>query len=430
MRWSSRSQLLVDRQTDDATLRVLAVADPRARTVDEIYRDVRATRIYTPAGAARHSDGKRVLFLGAPGDRDPIYEVAKGRAPVPWTSAASDVDRASWTITPAGLFYSASEPRPEELQVFRVGAPGDRPVQLTRRPGTAHAFPAPAGDAVAVLFSDDVTPPALSILAGGKEIPVTRPAPEPGWTRPRYVSVPSRQPGPMLRLELTGSGRSAILGPLYANAVRNRWSGMWTALQQLLVQRGHLVVQVDVRGSTGQGRAWREGFRCDFAGRDLDDLEDAVKYLVAHEGVDPKRVGLFGSSFGGTLTLYSLLKKPGLYAAGVAAAPAIDAAWFGPDDVAAVRTPDACPRIFADRAERLAEALRDPLLIIHGISDDVVPIKTTFDLVTRLNALGKRYQLAVGPNSTHGWNRGPDGPDLMRKLVDFLDGALGPSASR
>ena len=53
---------------------------------------------------------------------------------------------------------------------------------------------------------------------------------------------------------------------------------------------------------------------------DLDDLEDAVRWLSKQPGVDPKRVGIFGSSYGGTLTIYSLFKKPGLFAAGVAGA--------------------------------------------------------------------------------------------------------------
>ena len=89
-----------------------------------------------------------------------------------------------------------------------------------------------------------------------------------------------------------------LFGPVYSNTVRNRWGGRYDTFQQLLVDRGYLVVQVDVRGSTGYGRAFREAFLTDFAGRDLDDLESAVAYMERLPYVDPDRIGVWGSSYG------------------------------------------------------------------------------------------------------------------------------------
>ena len=81
----------------------------------------------------------------------------------------------------------------------------------------------------------------------------------------------------------------------------------------------------------------REKFLMDWGGGDLEDLESAVDYLKSLPYVDGSRIGIWGSSYGGTLTVYSLLKKPGLFAAGVAGAPAVDPHFFGSDDVAIVR---------------------------------------------------------------------------------------------
>jgi pimeloyl-ACP methyl ester carboxylesterase len=96
--------------------------------------------------------------------------------------------------------------------------------------------------------------------------------------------------------------------------VRNRWGGMNGTLQQYLVQQGFIVVQVDVRGSVGYGRPFREAFLMDYGGRDLDDLKAVADGLGALPYVDKARMGIFGSSYGGLLSAYALLKRPGMFA--------------------------------------------------------------------------------------------------------------------
>jgi dipeptidyl-peptidase-4 len=128
------------------------------------------------------------------------------------------------------------------------------------------------------------------------------------------------------------------------------------------------------------------------------------------------------------VTVLSLFRKPGLFAAGVAGAPATDPRWFGSDDVAITRTPAEHPEAFErGRARRYAAGLRDPLLLIHGLADDVVPFKTTVDLAAHLVSLGKDFDLAVGPSSTHAWTRGPDARLLLGKLVEHLERHLSGS---
>ena len=138
--------------------------------------------------------------------------------------------------------------------------------------------------------------------------------------------------------------------------------------------------------------------------------------------VSSGRVGVWGSSYGGTITLMALFKHPGTFNAGVAAAPATDAAFFGSDDVAVVRRPSAARGEPDENYERCAPllsacctheqrcqttsassvcvcrnrnspmtfsaGLSDPLLLIHGMQDDVVPFKTTMVLMERLMEQG------------------------------------------
>jgi dipeptidyl-peptidase-4 len=178
-----------------------------------------------------------------------------------------------------------------------------------------------------------------------------------------------------------------------------------------------------VRGSVGYGRAFREAFLMDYGGKDLDDLEAVVNGLKSLPYVDGNRIGIWGSSYGGLVSVFALLTKPGLFAAGVAGAPAVDPLAFGPDDVAITRTPATHPDAFVrGSALHLGENLRDPLLIIHGLMDDVVPFRTTMALAERLMLLGKDFDLATAPAATHAWSsREHYAIYFYRKLVQFLD---------
>jgi dipeptidyl-peptidase-4 len=219
-----------------------------------------------------------------------------------------------------------------------------------------------------------------------------------------------------------------IFGPVYSNTTRNRWNGQNGLLQQhLVLDRGYIVVQVDVRGSTGYGRDFREEFLMDWGGSDLDDLHSTVDYLKTLPYVDGDRIGIWGSSYGGTLTVYSLLKKPGLFKAGVAAAPATDPYFFGLDDVAISRRPKEYPETFQRGAAQYAGNLQDHLLIIHGMADDVVPFKTSVVLAEELMKKGKDFDFAFAPAATHGWSqRDYYARYFYRKLLDHFDRYIGP----
>ena len=196
--------------------------------------------------------------------------------------------------------------------------------------------------------------------------------------------------------------------------------------QHLALDKGYIVVQVDVRGSTGYGREFREQFLMDWGGGDLEDLESAVTYMKSLPFVDKQRFGIWGSSYGGTLTVYSLLKKPGLFQAGVAAAAATDPFLFGSDDVAIVRRPQSHPAAFTRGAKQYAGNLRDHLQIIHGMQDDVVPFSSAVALAEEFMRLGKDFDFAFAPAATHGWTQRPYyATYLLNKLVGHFDRYVG-----
>ena len=177
-----------------------------------------------------------------------------------------------------------------------------------------------------------------------------------------------------------------------------------------------------MRGSTGYGRDYREEFLTDFAGEDIDDIASAVDYVRALPYVDGKRLGIWGSSYGGSMTVYTLLSRPGLFCAGVAGAAAVDPHYFGTDDVAIVRDADTEPFIFSRRAEALAGNLEDHLLLIHGMQDQVVPFRTMASLVEALIREGKNFDFFAVPRATHAWrDETPYAQFLFGKMLEHFD---------
>lgn len=444
--WAPDGRLLVDQVSDTGAERWLYVAEAGATRLRLVWHDRRDTRIY-PAYVARwHWDGRRILVVADLDERDRLYAIdpaASPPTPVPLTPGNWDVagerGAAVVQVVPAAraVFFTGTGTGPYERHVYRLGE-GDRsPVAVTALAGVHVPSVSPDGGALASIWSDDVTPTELLV---GEVRPraalarvTTSPGPEFGrypWARARYAEFRNRVDGFPVHariLEPPALDRTrkhpVVFGPVYSNTVRNRWGGVNGTLQQYLVQRGFIVVQVDVRGSVGYGRAFREAFLMDYGGRDLDDLEAVASGLAALPYVDRDRMGIYGSSYGGLLSVYALLKRPGLFAAGVAGAPATDPFAFGPDDVAITRAPDTHPEAFArGSAMTLGGDLRGHLLVIHGLMDDVVPFRTTMALAERLMLLGKDFDLATAPLATHAWSaREHYAIYFFRKLADHFE---------
>jgi len=389
------------------------------------------------------ADSRLLYFLS---DRDEDYHVwavaPTDRAPVPVRLTRGPWAVASMHPVDGGLIVVGNRGNAEERHLFRVEARGGEVVQLSERPGTHAPTASPDGRYAAVAFSNDATPPELLLTALGSERSERRvtesPLPEFSsydWVVPEYVTFPSHVDGTTLHGRLTlppdfdpTRSYAAILGSVYTDSVRNQWGGRtahptW-GLDQYLAQEGYILLNVDMRGSWGRGRDHRRGIRLDYGGMDIEDLESAVRFLGALGYVDMDRVGLWGSSYGGLMTAMSLFRKPGLYAAGVAGAPATSVWHALSGQMAVMLGPEDSPDEYIDSSAFMhAQGLEDPLMIIHGMRDRVVLFKDSVTLVQRLILLGKDVDLVALPNSGHGWDNESLAQTRFayKKLVDFFD---------
>jgi dipeptidyl-peptidase-4 len=450
--WSPNgSRLLVDQSSENAVHRWMYLVDSTRLSVEEIWHDARPTRTSTHWTSAWRTDGRAIVFASDKDGRHHLYAL-----PVPPAGGAQQLTAGDWSVigesaasplvvsrAARALFFVSNQSAREERQVYRMPESGGSVVAVTNTPGIHAPYVSGDGRYVADIRSDDVTPPELYIVdtaMKGVERKVTAsPAAEFSqyqWVRPRYVTFRSRTDGAELRgrvLEPPHLDRTkkhaAILGPVYPNSVRNRWGdreewrGLFSTFQQFLVlERGYVVLQVDVRGSVGHGREFREQILRDFGGIDVEDLESGAEYLKTIPYVDPARLGIWGSSYGGLMTAMSLFKKPGLYKAGVASAPATNLWHATTGEVRVARRPDTDPDVFRKSVINHGEKLQDHLLIVHGMQDDIVLFKDSVMLAEKLMMLGEKFDFAVAPRSVHPWSTSDYvAVYLLNKIADHFE---------
>jgi dipeptidyl-peptidase-4 len=157
-----------------------------------------------------------------------------------------------------------------------------------------------------------------------------------------------------------------------------------------------------------------------------------VKYLETLGFVDMDRIGIWGSSYGGLLTCMSLFKKPGVYKAGVAGAPATNVWHATTGEMRVMMAPQDQPEEYADAsAFTKAAGLEDHLLIIHGMRDRIVLFRDSIALTQRLMSMGKDVDLVALPNSRHGWDTEGNYQTIFafNKLVGHFEKYLGKGPS-
>ena len=156
-------------------------------------------------------------------------------------------------------------------------------------------------------------------------------------------------------------------------------------------------------------------------------MRNRARGMLAETGyVDPERVGIWGSSYGGLMTLMSLFNKPGVYAAGIAGAPATNVSHAFPSQQWVMGEPrgDDYPERYRRQSALYHHAgLQDPLMIIHGTNDPVVLYSDTIALAERLVADGKQFELVTLPGGSHSWDT--DSMEQTRfafkKMAAFFD---------
>jgi dipeptidyl aminopeptidase/acylaminoacyl peptidase len=219
---------------------------------------------------------------------------------------------------------------------------------------------------------------------------------------------------------------------------RDRWR--YDPEVQFLASRGYAVLQLNFRGSTGYGRNfWKASFR-EWGRRMQDDLSDGVKWLVGQGLAEPRRIAIYGVSYGGYAALAGLALTPDLYACGVAVSAPTDLRrlveklpprWqaFGPSLREMIGDPmqDRAALEAVSPAKRL-ESIKAPLLLAHGKLDPRVSHEDLLSLAEALRNRGNPVQCLLFEDEGHWINGGENRMRFARALEAFLSTHLRPSS--
>ncbi|WHO41166.1 alpha/beta fold hydrolase [Sphingobium sp. AP49] len=216
-------------------------------------------------------------------------------------------------------------------------------------------------------------------------------------------------------------------GPGTGRQVTNTWSG---ALNQYLVDRGWIVFAVDNRGTPDRGKAFEDQIYRAMGTVEVDDQLKGVEWLKAQPFVDPKRIATYGWSYGGYMSLKLAEKAPGTFAAIVSGAPVTKWEFYDthyterylgqPQD-----KPSAYP---GSDAVDDAVKITDPLLLIHGMSDDNVVFDNSTALMAKMQAAAVPFELMVYPGQTHRVGGPKISVHLWKTIEHFLaDNGVNPA---
>ncbi len=197
-------------------------------------------------------------------------------------------------------------------------------------------------------------------------------------------------------------------------------------LFQYLASRGYTVFVVDPRGSDGYGASFAHGLYHDAAGKQADDLAAAAGFLSREGHADRDRIALFGHSYGAFLTLATILRAPGVFAAGVLQAGVFDFPRFIPLAVPYASLRFGTQALYTERGRpaRHVDRLSAPVLVAHGTADFNAPHAGSEILVTELMRAGKDFEFISYPNERHDWERPETARDFVRRVAAFLDRAM------
>jgi dipeptidyl aminopeptidase/acylaminoacyl peptidase len=217
-----------------------------------------------------------------------------------------------------------------------------------------------------------------------------------------------------------------VHGAGYLQNAHRYWSSYYREymFHNLLASRGYVVLDVDYRASAGYGRDWRTAIYRHMGGRDLDDIVDGARYLVEAERVHPKRIGVYGGSYGGFITLMALFTAPDVFAAGAALRPVTDWAHYNHPYTSNILNE---PQHDAEAYRRsspiyFAEGLKAALLICHGMVDTNVHFQDSVRLAQRLIELRKDdWELAVYPVENHGFEQETSWADEYRRILRLFE---------
>ena len=341
------------------------------------------------------------------------------------------------------FYVRANVQAPYAYDVYRVPVAGGELQRLSELKGVERFVLSGDGKQVLITHSSSYIPAQISVITadgsgGARPLTDTRTAAykQLQWILPQIVEVPSSHTKQPIYAKFYKPADFDISkkypavffvhGAGYTQNVHSAFPYYFREqmFHNLLTQHGYVVLDMDYRASEGYGRDWRTAIYRQMGHPELEDLLDGKAWLVKNQSVDPNRIGLYGGSYGGFMTLMALFRAPDDFAAGAALRPVTDWTQYNHGYTSDIlNTPQVDPAAYAASSPiEFAANLKHALLIAHGVTDDNVLFEDSARLYQRLIELHKdNFEIAMYPLERHGFVHADSWLDEYKRIYKLFE---------
>jgi dipeptidyl aminopeptidase/acylaminoacyl peptidase len=393
-------------------------------------------------------DSNRIYFVSEASGFAHLYAVnADGTDKRALTSGDWEVLGVTIPEDRSRFLLSTNEGSPFNQHAWWMDFDGSDRRALTEGDGRFTATLSPNGRRVALVHDIANRPPELFLADARRpeEMEQVTASPTAEWTsfdwiKPEIVRfeaedgtmVPARIYRPSdLGAESNGGGVIFVHGAGYLHNVHNYFTSYYREymFNHLLAASGYTVLDIDYRGSAGYGRDWRTAIYRWMGGKDLSDQVDGARYLVEREGVDAERIGLYGGSYGGFITLMGLFTAGETFKSGAALRSVTDWAHYNHGYTSRIlNLPQGDEEAYEKSSPIYFAENFGPdqhLVILHGMVDTNVHFSDVVRLAQRLIELGKEnWEFAVYPVENHGFAEPTSWTDEYRRIYELFERTL------
>ncbi|HEY9131672.1 MAG TPA: prolyl oligopeptidase family serine peptidase [Dyella sp.] len=387
-------------------------------------------------------DNRTLWYLSEETGYSQLYTKLPGGKPRALTEGKFEVSHPQLSDDGQWFYVRTNKAAPYSYDVYRLPTAGGELTRLTQYQGMDDFLLSPDGKQLAVVHSAPYVLAQLAVqdAAGGAPRELTdtmKPAfTAHAWIAPQIIQVPSSHGAGNIWAKYYGpanpdeaKGRPAVIfvhGAGYLQNVTLSWSNYFREqmFHNLLVQQGYVVLDMDYRASEGYGRSWRTAIYRQMGHPELEDLLDGKAWLVKQHGIDGKRVGIYGGSYGGFMTEMALLRAPGEFAAGAALRPVSDWRLYNHEYTSDIlNDPQLDPESYRVSSPiEYADQLKDPLLIQHGLIDDNVLAEDSVRMYQRFIELHKKnFWISLYPMERHGFVHPDSWYDEYRRIDELFE---------
>ena len=369
----------------------------------------------------------------------------------PLTQGKWEIDALALSADRKKFYITSTEVHPGERHIYAMPIDGGPRTKLTSMTGGSAGEASPDDSTFGIVYSASTKPHEVYLMAnraGAEARQVTTTPTEEWrsfkWIEPQLITYKTRDgvdvSARLYTPEMIGAKRDPaapgvvfVHGAGYAQNAHKYWPSYYREymFHNLLASRGYVVLDPDYRASSGYGRDWRTAIYRHMGGKDLDDVVDGAKFLVATQKVNPKHLGVYGGSYGGFITLMAMFTSPDTFAAGAALRPVTDWSHYNHGYTSNILNE---PQEDAEAYRKsspiyFAEGLKGALLICHGMVDTNVLFQDSVRLTQRLIELRKEnWSIAPFPVENHGFEEETSWSDEYKRILKLFDENLTSSA--